>query len=562
MHKRILICSNIYPPNFIGGAELVAHAQAKALARLGNVLTVFAGERTPGRQRYSLWREEYEGLEVFRVQLAPDDFNLSRNSCHNPQVERAFREVLDCTKPDVVHAHNLAGLSAGLLREARQSGAITVITVHDHWGFCQRNTLLRENRSPCLNQYACYECFPDCPDVMGRTVPIQLRNDFVWLQFDYVDAVVSPSRYLARMYERMGLARGKYHVVHNGVDFDRFALRQPPRALGDPVRFVYIGYIGEHKGVDLLLEAFTKIAFKTRTALTFVGDGHLLNELKARVRQCGMHESVNFKGKVEPAEIPRILECSDCLVLPSVWPENQPICIVEAMAAGIPVIAPRIGGIPELIEDGVNGHLFNPGDVDDLASKMRSLAERPDQVQEMGRKGRECLGGASIENQARCLLDIYDRIERSRSVPASRVRLDWGRWDDSDVVLVGCLGNRFDWISRDVIRRMSDSGSPRQYRFVHWDWLQEERRHVRVAWVADRSLPLSVVEAPLKLSIPLLVPETHVSLREVCSRWACGLYYATPWDAEACLRLLAGESEVRAQLSANAHICSQAYKPA
>ena len=89
----------------------------------------------------------------------------------------------------------------------------------------------------------------------------------------------------------------------------------------------------------------------------------------------GLAHIVRFTGKIGNEQIDGILQNTDVLILPSVWPENQPVTILEAMASGMPVIGSRIGGIPELIDDGVTGYLFNPSDATDLAAKMTLLME-------------------------------------------------------------------------------------------------------------------------------------------------------------------------------------------
>ena len=126
--------------------------------------------------------------------------------------------------------------------------------------------------------------------------------------------------------------------------------------------------------------------------------------------------------------------------------------------------------------------------------------------------------------------------------------------NDKEPILIACLGNRFDAVCTDVIRRISCATVSQRYRFAHWSWLRQERSAARVAWVVDRTLGHVEMEIPLKMGIPLLVPESNHVLRDLCVRWACGLYYATPTDTEACLHLLGQDSPVRAELSRNAKL--------
>src|SRR5208337_832744 len=117
----------------------------------------------------------------------------------------------------------------------------------------------------------------------------------------------------------------------------------------------FIGYLGEHKGVHVLINALRRID-KRRMTLNIAGDGALMDTYRQQVRSLGLEDTVKFWGKV--ADIERIYAQTDVLILPSIWPENQPLTIIEAMSSGIPVIASDIGGIPELVDDGIDGYLF------------------------------------------------------------------------------------------------------------------------------------------------------------------------------------------------------------
>ncbi len=155
MPNRVLVCSNYYPPTFIGGAELIAHQQALTLRELGWEVVVFAGDPPGKAARYTRRRETFEGLRVHRVGLAQADFDPEFANFSQPAVEREFEAVLDAERPDVVHFHNLIGLSIGLIRVARRRGLKTALTVHDHWGICHNNTLMKRDMEICTDHTRC-----------------------------------------------------------------------------------------------------------------------------------------------------------------------------------------------------------------------------------------------------------------------------------------------------------------------------------------------------------------------------------------------------------------------
>jgi glycosyltransferase involved in cell wall biosynthesis len=121
--------------------------------------------------------------------------------------------------------------------------------------------------------------------------------------------------------------------------------------------FVFLGTMEIHKGPDIVEKAYLK-AFPTQnTPIQFYGDGSI-------------SISLPHSPAISREEVFRVLEQADCLILGSIWPENSPMIILEARACGCPIIAPDIGGIPELIQDGVDGFLYPVADVDSLAQKM------------------------------------------------------------------------------------------------------------------------------------------------------------------------------------------------
>ena len=163
MGKKILICCNAYPPHFIGGAELVAHAQAKELQRRGFDICIFAGDPSGSGRRHSIRKELYEGLTVHRICLTHEDYDYHFVNFFNHIAEEYFKKLLRIFSPDIVHFHNIIGLSVGLIHIAKSHGIKTVLTLHDHWGFCFKNTLIKKDNEICQAFTRCSECMPVIP---------------------------------------------------------------------------------------------------------------------------------------------------------------------------------------------------------------------------------------------------------------------------------------------------------------------------------------------------------------------------------------------------------------
>ncbi len=152
---------------------------------------------------------------------------------------------------------------------------------------------------------------------------------------------------------------------------------------------LFVGHLEKVKGVRYLIEAFNKVSREfPNFKLVLVGEGAEKGNYELRIRNYGIGDRVEFKGKLSLEETKEVMKNCYCLVLPSLS-EGLPRVLIEAMALGKPVIGTRVGGIQELIKDGENGFLVEPGNPDDLAEKLSILLKIPDLTSKMGEKGRE-----------------------------------------------------------------------------------------------------------------------------------------------------------------------------
>ena len=175
---RVLIVSSHYPPHFAGGAEIVAHRQARSLLQLGWEVKVFAGRPDAPRvsePELALEREDFDGLEVLRTSSTLNDTGANFFSLSHATL---FEGVARDFAPDVVHCHNLVGLGVNLIGASKRTGARTIVTLHDYWGFCFKGILLRNDLSLCDDHDACHVCLPALATEDGM-LPIRLRRDYI-----------------------------------------------------------------------------------------------------------------------------------------------------------------------------------------------------------------------------------------------------------------------------------------------------------------------------------------------------------------------------------------------
>ncbi|MFI5251114.1 MAG: glycosyltransferase [Bacteroidota bacterium] len=534
--KKIIFCANAYPPNFIGGAELIAHYQAKEIKKKGNDVLIFAGYPTETQERHSVWRDEYEGLPVVRVALHPKDYSSEYFNFVHKEVEARFAETLDSFAPDVVHFHNITGLSAGLIHAAGKRHIKTVVTLHDHWGFCLNNTLLKPDGTICDNFANCTDCLSHSSSDNGAPVPIRLRKDYLSLTLGESDLFLPPSNYLACAYRKAGFQNDKIKVISYGIDVERYASLVKTPANGF-IRFTFIGYLGRHKGVHVIFEALPFLKHPDRVKINIVGTGDRLESYKKQVKEMGFETAVNFFGMVENNNIEEIFRQTDVLILASIWPENQPVTITEAMAARTPVIASRIGGIPEIVTDGKTGYLFDAGNARQLAGAMDRLIDHPDHLKTFGENAYRIIQTNTFESQTRKILAEYEPGTNGAHSAA--------------MPLVVCAGSGFSKDAMDALDLFTKKYS-KPVNFVMADWMDNDQMlHAKIYWVVDPQCTLQAVLRGLLHKIPLLVPEGNAQLRNLCVQSKCGLYYTNPAEAAECLEYLLSDNYTSAQLGQN-----------
>ncbi|HZP41888.1 MAG TPA: glycosyltransferase family 4 protein, partial [Candidatus Binatia bacterium] len=256
------------------------------------------------------------------------------------------------------------------------------------------------------------------------------------------------------------------------------------------------------------------------------------------VRALGLETSVRFHGLVERARIDEIYRDTDVLVLPSIWPENHPVTITEAMASRTAVVASRIGGIPELVADGGSGDLFTPGDPRELAARMLAFARDPLRARRLGEAGFRRIADDTLANQVERLEAVYRAAAAPRPSPREAPRV------------FACAGRRIDVACGWAMNALARQGDPR-WRFVLADWLDDDAlRDALALWVVDRGAGVETVVRGLRLGVPLVVPEEAPELSALATDERCGLTYRDAFEAVRCLEALAEDAAARHALGA------------
>ena len=284
---------------------------------------------------------------------------------------------------DVVHAHlgeDLAvlPLAAGA---AHRGGVPLVVTVHCSLRYTVAGGAARA--------------------ALLRTVGGRLER---WAE-ERADAVVVLTPTMAARLADDGVPAERLHVVPSGADPARFAGEHPDPTpdLARP-RLVFVGRLGRQKDVETLIAAVPHL--RSDVPVVIVGDGPLRGALEDQARRLGVADRVTFTGFVPHAQVPAHLRHADLLVLPSAYEELGSI-LVEALHAGLPVVASAVGGIPDIVRDGVTGRLFPVGDARALAAAADELVGHPVLLSAYAAAARRIAPEYSWDGLARRVLDVY-----------------------------------------------------------------------------------------------------------------------------------------------------------
>jgi glycosyltransferase involved in cell wall biosynthesis len=400
----------------MGGSEIVAYEQSRAIKKMGFEIKIFAGKFDNKIKQYKISREKKD-FEITRVNLNSIDFDSHSPNFNKEEIQGEFHKDLYQFAPDVVHFHNIYPLSLRMIDECYKMNIPTVMTLHDYWGICFKNTLITDNGRICgKKDNRCLHCQESFYDTDDKPVSLAERNKSFLEFFNKIDLIISPSNYLIKRFIDCGVYPDKTVVINNGIDISRF--KKIKKTKTNKVRFGYIGQILEHKGIENILRGLSLLNSKekNRISLILVGTGEktFIDYCKGLICELEIANFVKFIGEIENSKVNKIFKNTDVLIVPSIWPENSPVTIMEALATGTPVLASDIGGIPELVQDGFNGYLHRYDDPESLAINIKRFIERPETIKTMGKA---CLLKAKehdLVNQVKIIAQHYNRlIERN-----------------------------------------------------------------------------------------------------------------------------------------------------
>jgi len=389
-----------------GGPETVMFQERCSLIGSGQAVVDFSMEdernfESPFASHFVSQREYRSGTKLSKLYSA-------LSLIHSREAVSKISALIESTRPDVVHCHNIYHqLTPSIIRAAKSLGVPVVLTLHDFKVVCPTYLRLREGRlcSLCLDGSFAQVLRNRCADGSVEASAVLYAEAVVhrWLgNYERVDRFLAPSRFM-RDAACHRFKSDKVLLVYNGVDTARIAPSSK-----DENFVLYFGRLAKEKGIETLLQAHDgTVAWQ----LVVAGAGPLAESLPKQ------NQLASFVGHLTGEALEATIASSSVVVVPSQVYENCPMSVLESMAYGKPVVASRIGGIPELVVDGETGFLFEPGNVEELRDRVTRLMSDSTLRVQMGAAARRRVETQfSIRKHNADLVNIYQSlVSKSRA---------------------------------------------------------------------------------------------------------------------------------------------------
>jgi len=424
-----------FPPKQRAGAEIYTYYLSKELAKSHEVHILYpALENVKEPILVSFNRE---GLVLHELRLPNNKARIFwsilffENTYINKEIEDLFRTLVTDIHPDVIHFEHIIGLSTTLIKVAKEFNIPSVLTLHDYWFMCPNIQLLRHDYTICegpephkcsacwikkqskmlskaLSQYHIPVVFVKTllEIIMKRLNPpkkFKNRNDYLNSLLLKVDKIIAPSKFLRKLFVEYGVPEDKIIYSENGYNLSAF--KGFKKEDTDKIIFGFTGGIIPIKGVHILIDAFLNVP-EDQAELRIYGT---YNPKSSYVRKLFLKiqgkSNISFFGRYDDPKVP--FSEIDVLIFPSISYENCPLVLAEARATNTPVIASNLGAIPEFVEDGKTGLLFEPNNPKDLYEKIMQLIQNPELIEKF-KTNIEL--PKSIEEQAREIEKIYKSL--------------------------------------------------------------------------------------------------------------------------------------------------------
>lgn len=366
-----------------GGAERVMFEEMVWLRERGDTVRVFSRGKKSGT---GLPDEDLFPPAVDFQSATPfGRLPVALNIIYNRKSGQLFRKFCERVQPDIVHCHNIyAGLTTSILDVCRSMDIPSILTLHDYKLICPTySSLCQDAVCTACDGGKFYNCLlKRCHKSSYQASLVSTVESYFnrWLgKYMQAHFIVAPSKFMLNRMLQNRIPARKLRYIPNGVAHERFVPVCDAVNVPDGGYLLYVGRLSPEKGVGTLVKAGAGCGIPVK----IVGDGPERQSLQQWVKD-NRAGHISFLGYQTGAQLHDTITGAAIVVVPSECYENASMVILEAMACGKPVIASRMGGNPEQVEEGETGLLFEAGNVENLRHEIETLCADPELRRQMG----------------------------------------------------------------------------------------------------------------------------------------------------------------------------------
>lgn len=366
-----------------GGSETYYFELAKLLKEKGHQIAFFS------MQNENNQKTDCKEYFVESIDLNSNNRLKALNVIYSNRNRDKMVEAIEDFNPDIIHVNNFQRqLSSSIIDAANKMNIPVVFTAHDEQPICPAITMLDSKNNICEDcikgKYInCIKknCIKNSKlkSVLGAIEGYYYRNKKIYTK--KIEAIITPSHFLKEKLIEDGIPQEKISVITNFIDINQYNLETK-----DDGYALYFGRLSKEKGTLNLIEAFSNL---TCGKLYIAGEGEEKDNIEIMLREKKLENRVKLLGLLNKEQMKEQIKNCKFVVVPSIWYENCPYSIIEALTIGKPVIGANIGGIPELVRNGENGFTYEYNNVQELAKQMKKLFEDADLVKHMGENAKQ-----------------------------------------------------------------------------------------------------------------------------------------------------------------------------
>lgn len=305
------------------------------------------------------------------------------------EAKKKFEQLIVDEKPDIIHLNIFQSQLTGSIVDAAYKHHIPIVyTAHDLKSVCPNYQMMNHGKicEKCVsgNYLNCFKtgCMKDSKS-KSLLAAMEAYVYKIRKTYQKIDLIITPSEFYKKKIEEANVA--KCQIVHM-ANFLPEGTEYTVSPVGD--YFLYFGRLSREKGILTLVKAYAKA--KVEKPLYIVGTGPVKEQIEELIKKQGLEDKVKLLGFKSGEELKSIVKNSLCVCLPSEWYENGPYSIMEAMAAGKPAIVSNLGGLPEMVENGVTGYVVPAFDTEELSAALEKINQlSADDVSDMGKRSSE-----------------------------------------------------------------------------------------------------------------------------------------------------------------------------